>query len=397
MGRKPKHGNGLGSVYREKKHGKYTGKWIAQVYCGTYADGRPKPVKRYRDSRVEADRALREMKAELDQGRQVGTKSQAVGAYLDSWIDRAVRGKGELKTQLGYIRNVALMKPHIGHLALDKLTADHVERMLNDLRNRGGRNGRPLSTRSVQYALQTLRRALKRAVRHRIIAENVASLVEMPSGDRHEVQPFTEDEVQRFLDEVDKLQNTGLKALYYTGVLLGLREGELLGLRWQDVDLKRGRLCVRQQLQHITLAGEKATTKKLKTKESRRDLTLPNDVHAALRAHHDATRLQGRPCEGDALVFPSTAGTPLIPRNLIRHYKGVLKRASLPDRRFHDLRHTAATLMFARGLEAAEVQRVLGHASLAITTQTYIHWLPDRQERAAAVMNDFRSRRAAGD
>ncbi|HEX5506178.1 MAG TPA: site-specific integrase [Thermomicrobiales bacterium] len=163
-----------------------------------------------------------------------------------------------------------------------------------------------------------------------------------------------------------------------------------LGLRWEALDLERGVLHVRRQLQHMK--RERPTLKGLKTRASRRDLDLPPRLVAHLRAHRERQR-RVRERKGDAwrdqgLVFPSTVGTPMTPRILARQYQRLLRRAGLPARRFHDLRHTAASLMFARGLEATAVQRVLGHSSIAITNDTYIHLMPATKRRTAEVMDD---------
>jgi integrase len=137
---------------------------------------------------------------------------------------------------------------------------------------------------------------------------------------------------------------------------------------------------------------EQPTLKGLKTRASRRDLELPARLVLHLRAHRARQRRE-RERKGDAwrehgLVFPSAVGTPLTPRNLVRRFQELLRRAGLPARRFHDLRHTAASLMFERGLEATTVQRVLGHSSITITNDTYLHLMPRIKRRSADVMDD---------
>ena len=177
----------------------------------------------------------------------------------------------------------------------------------------------------------------------------------------------TEAEANRLLDAATGMR---LEALYNLAVVLGLRQGELLGLSWDDVDLPRAALRVRQQFQQPNRG--KPFLKPLKTRGSRRDLDLTADLVRLLQAHRDRQRLEqhaaGRGWNAGNLMFPSNVGTPMYARNLITHYKRLLTRADLPDRRFHNLRHTAATIMFARGMSESEVRRVLGHSSIAITT-----------------------------
>ena len=387
-----KRTSGEGSVYFDET----LNKWVAQVQTGHYANGRRKFKRSFHDLRKEAERAKRAMLNALDQGQKLDRQALNVAAYLDHWLAHVVQPSDlQPKTKEGYAYCVKLLKPLLPAVKLDKLTPEHVERLLTDLGERGGEHGGPLSARTVQYARVTLRRALGRAVKHGTLTRNVATLIDPPKSRRADVQPFTEAQACRLLDAVE---GTRWEALYAVAVTLGLREGELLGLAWADVDLGRATVRVRQQLQH--LKGQPPMLKVVKTRASRRTLDLPDDLVRRLRDHQDRQRFE-REAASDAwrdygLVFPSTVGTPMIPRNFVRHFKGLLVRAGLPERRPHDLRHTAACLMFARGLRAEEVKDVLGHSSIAITIDTYRHWLPQTGQRAAAAMNDFLTRRGEG-
>lgn len=224
------------------------------------------------------------------------------------------------------------------------------------------------------------------------MTRNVATLIDPPQSRRPDVQPFSKEQAGKILDAV---AGGRWEALYAVALTLGLRVGDLLGLRWQDVDLKSGNLQVRQQLQHLN--GEKPMPKPLKTRASRRALDLPDDLVKRLRAHQDRQRVEqhmvGETWQDSGLVFPATLGTPMFSRNLTRQYKHMLEGAGLPERRIHDLLHTAACLTFARGLTAPDVKQVLGHSSIANTVDTYRHWLPESNQRAGAAMNDFLTRR----
>ena len=381
--RRARRANGEGSVYRRGDRGT----WVAQVPVGINADGSYR-FKRYTcATRAAAMAKLRAAQEALDRGADLGAKSQTLGAFLDAWLAEVVRRDAEPKTYEGYAYTAGLIKPSLGRVPLDKLTPQHVQKLLNELLERGGAGGQGLSPRTVQYARATLRRALGQALKWGLVARNVATLVEPPKSRRAEVQPFTEEEARALLAAA---AGDRLAALYAVALTLGLRQGELLGLRWEDVDLDRGVLRVRQQLQHMK--REQPTLKGLKTRSSRRDLDLPARLVAHLRAHRARQRRE-RERKGDAwrehgLVFPSAVGTPIVPRNLARQFQQLLRRAGLPARRFHDLRHTAASLMFARGLEATVVQRVLGHSSIAITNDTYLHLMPRVKRRTAEIMDD---------
>lgn len=208
------------------------------------------------------------------------------------------------------------------------------------------------------------------------------------------MQPFTAQEARTILAAA---RDERLAVLYAVALELGLRQGELLGLSWDDVDFARGRLHVRRQLQW--LVGKPPVLKELKTRGSQRTLDLSPALLQDLR---DRQRLERR-ARGDGwqdwgpgLVFSSGVGTPLHYRNLTRQYKKLLRRAGVPERRFHDLRHTCASLLFAEGIEAAVVSRTLGHASITITVDTYLHLMPQTQRKVAEVMSGVLRPASAG-
>jgi integrase len=230
-----------------------------------------------------------------------------------------------------------------------------------------------------------LHRALKQSLRWGLVPRNVSEAVDPPKVRRDEVRPLSPDQARRLLEAAS---GDRFEALYMLAVHCGLRQGELLGLRWEDVDLEAGTLHVRRTL---TLAkdGPKFTTPK--TAKSRRQVRLTSGAVDALRRHHDlqfeeSTRLAGL-WQDYGLVFATTIGTPINPRNLTgRSFKPLLKRAGLPDIRFHDLRHTCATLLLRRSVHPKLVQELLGHATIAITLDTYSHLVPGMGDQAANAM-----------
>lgn len=381
--RRGRRANGEGSVYRRG----HRGAWVAQAPIGINADGSYR-FKRYTcTTQAEAKAKLRGAQGALDRGADLGAKTQTLGADLDAWLADVVKRDAEPKTYEGYAYTAGPIKPALDRAPLDKLTPEHVQQLLTGLLERGGKDGHGLSPRTVQYVRATPRRALGQALKWGLVTRNVAALVEPPKGRRAEAQPFTAEEARALLDSV---AGDRLVALYAVALTLGLRQGELLGLRWEDLDLDRGVLRVRQQLRHMK--RERPTFKRLKTRASRRDLDLPPRLVERLRAHLER-QWSERERKGDAwqehgLVCPSAVGTPMIPRNLARQFQLLLRRAGLLARRFHDLRHTVASLMFARGLEATTVQRVLGHSSIAVTNNTYVHLMAATKRRAAEIMDD---------
>lgn len=252
--------------------------------------------------------------------------------------------------------------PGLGHLRLAALQPQHVQAFLN-AKLAGG-----LSPRTVRYLHAILRRALGQAEKWGLVVRNVARLVDPPKVRRPEVRPLTLEEARTFLTAV---QGHRLEALFTVALALGRRQGEVLGLRWEDVDLERGTLSVRYQLQRV--AGGLVVVAP-KSERSRRTIELPRPVVEALRRHR-LRQLEERLRAGEAwrdsgLVFTSTIGMPLEPRNLIREYHALLDRAGLPRRPFHHLRHTAA-LLLAQGSDIRVVQQVLGHSQIALTADLY--------------------------
>jgi integrase len=228
---------------------------------------------------------------------------------------------------------------------------------------------RPLSARTVRYAVNILRIALSRAVRSRRIPVNVAGpeYVDAPKPAPHELHPLTAAQVRTFLASVRGSRD---EALYIAALGTGARQGELLGLMWADVDLEARTMRIRQTLQRVT-----RTVAEPKTAGSRRTLSLAPSVVTALRGIKDAHRAAGRPIPGPgAFVFALDNGRPFDSVNVTHDLADALARAKLPRQRFHDLRHAFATLQLEAGADLYSVSRALGHTGIATTADTYAHW-----------------------
>jgi integrase len=204
-----------------------------------------------------------------------------------------------------------------------------------------------------------------------------ATLAEPPQASHRELRPLTREQMLALLAGVE---GDRLAALYIAACGLGLRQGELLGLRWKDLNLERGELTV-----HQTLQRGSRTLAPPKTERSERTLRLPQRVATALARHRAEQSIV--PVSG--LVFTTAHGTPLDSRNVTRYFQGHLSRLGLPHYRLHDLRHTFATLMLEDGEDLATVSRALGHASIATTADVYAHVTPAMQDRVAARMESI--------
>jgi integrase len=253
--------------------------------------------------------------------------------------------------------------------------------MINDLAAASG-------ARTTQYARAVLQRALNRAVKWDLVTRNVVLATDPPTSRPRTIMPLTEEEARRLLIAV---AGHRLEALYRLALSLGLRRGEVLGLRWADIDFETTTLRVTGTLQRV--AGELQRSLP-KTKAGTRALLLP-PVLVALLIDHQQRQAAERQEMGDhwedhQLVFPTERGTPMEPSNLNRHFKAALKRAELPHTtRFHDLRHSCATFLIAQGVHPRVVMEILGHSQISLTMNTYGHVLPETQRAATAGVADL--------
>ena len=269
--------------------------------------------------------------------------------------------------------------PEIGRIPLAKLSPQDVQAFVNRKLDSG------LSPRTVQYMHAVLRRALGQAERWGTVPRNVARLVSAPRVPRSTTEPLTPDEARRLLDTV---RGERLEALYTVAIAVGLRQGEALGLHWADVDLVGGTLAVRTALQWL---DGKPSFVEPKTDRGRRTITLPGVTVGALRRHrvHQAEeKLRAGPdWHETGLVFTTQVGGPLEPHAVTRQFQRRLVKAGIGHHRFHDLRHTCATLLLAQGVSLRVVMETLGHTQIATTADIYSHVLPTLMDEAAAKMD----------
>jgi integrase len=232
-----------------------------------------------------------------------------------------------------------------------------------------------------------LTRNINEAVRWGLLARNVAALVEGPRVERYAINPLTPDEARKFLDAI---KGDRLAALYSVALTMGLRQGEALGLTWDDVDLELGYLRVTRQLQRIHGSPQLVEPK---TDRSRRTLAMPPMIGRALQEHRqtqqeERIRARGRWRES-RLVFTTPIGTALDGTAVTKDFHRLMERAGLPQRRFRDLRHSCATLLLVQGVSPRVVMDVLGHSQIGLTMNTYSHVIPDLRRDAATRIEDL--------
>ncbi len=363
--------SGEGSIYKRKD-----GRW-----CGRYTiEGQRRYI--YGSSRKEVAEKLFKAISESKNGFAFDSNGNIrVKDYLSGWLEDSERVSVSTRT---YERKEEIVRLHIapllGNMRLKNLSPNHLQRLYREKLDSG------LAPRTVNQIHRTLNKALNEAVKWRVIPYNVCSAVAPPKCISKEMNVLTLEQVDQLLDSA---KGDRFEALYALAVTTGMRRGELLGLKWSDVDLKVGSVWVKRSL--VLIRGGLVFVPP-KSAKSRRSITLTSGVVEALKKHkayQDEERRKKCWLEND-LVFLTTVGTPIYPHHFVRRYfKELLKKANLPEIRFHDLRHTCATLLLTKGIHPKIVQELLGHSSISITLDTYSHVLPNLQEKAVQAMEDI--------
>jgi integrase len=379
MGKTKGRANGDGDVFPRKNNAgritSYRGAYVGLDGKRRYVSGKTKE---------EARRNLRRARGDAERGLVFDADNLQVGEYLDRWLSDSVRDTVKATTFERYEQIARLhLKPSLGRVKLKGLTPAHVRGLYREKLEAGS------SARTVRYMHTTLHKALKQAVMDGLIPRNATEAVTPPQSSREEMCPLTPEQAKLLL-QVAHEAGDRLAALYVLAIHTGLRQGELLGLKWDDVNLEDGSLQVRRTLA-ITKNGPVLTPPK--TTGSRRSVKLTSKAIEALKRHLERQLGEidriGSLWSENGLIFASEKGEPINRHNLTRRsFKPLLKRAGLPQIRFHDLRHTCATLLLTRNVNVKIVSEMLGHSTIAITLDTYSHVLPNMRDQAAAAMEE---------
>jgi integrase len=370
-----KRGNGEGSIHRRKDGG-----WCAQYIVYT-AEGRKRKTI-YGKTRAEVGGKLAKALSDSQDGLVFDDEGLTLGKYLDKWLEGSLRGAVRQSTFDRYEIAVRVhIKPVLGRLKLTKLAPTHLAGFYQDKLAAGFA---PASVNKLHVALH---KALAQAVKWRMIPRNVAEVVKGPRPAPEEIRPLNREQTKTL---VEAAKGERFEALYKLAVTTGLRQGELLGLKWEEADLEEGVVRVRR-----TLARHKGrlVLGEPKTKRSRRTVQLTEAAVEALEEHFGRQMVQwdclGDLYEDQGLVFATQRGTLVNPTNLRkRSFEPLLEKAGLPAIRFHDLRHTCATLLLSSNVNPKIVSEMLGHATIAITLDTYSHVLPNMQKGATLVLEE---------
>jgi integrase len=367
-----RRGHGEGSIYQRKD-----GRWTAAI---TLENRKRKTF--YGKSRKEVQEQLKRALHEQQQGTLATGPHQTVKAFLLNWMEDVHKQNirlGSQRTYMSLLKNHIL--PEIGHIPLQKLTAQQVQALCT----RKLKSGLSVSMISGIHAL--LHKALDQAVKWRLISNNVCDAVSVPTEPPHENHPLTPEQAKKLLEAA---KNHRLEALLTVALATGMRKGELLSLQWADVDFEDMSL----QVKRTFLGKYKGENKENEPKSAsgRRSIPLAQFAVDVLKQHR-IRQLEERLQIGDAwidrdLVFCKHNGDFFALTTFRTWFKALLKEAGLPDIRFHDLRHSAATILLSMGVDMKVIQQILGHSNYAITANIYSHVLPSMSREASQKMDD---------
>ena len=332
----------------------------------------------------EAQEAVRRVLDEIRAGTYVEPSRETVGEYLTAWLERAQPNLRQT-TWDGYRKSVALLIPGLGSTTLQQLQPVQLEACYAELAISGGRWGQGLAPKTIANAHSVLRRALGDAERLGMVSRHVARQARPPRVDRVEMPTWTAEQLGKFLASVDDHR---LRATFVLLATTGMRRGEVLGLRWSDVDLDAGHLSVKQT---ITASNHEVVIGPTKTARSRRRIELDPATVEALRRHRkdqvEERLMAGEEWVDNDLVFCRTDGTPVHPDGFSNTFTNRQAKVDVPQLRGpHDLRHTWATLALKAGVHPKVVSDRLGHSTISITLDIYSHVSPSLDADAASTV-----------
>lgn len=353
-----------------EKHGS---SWRYSIFLGT-VDGKKKYQRKsgFKTQR-EAQRALREVLHSMDTGTYVPPTQLTVADYLSKWLeDKATVVRFGTLRKYHWMINYRII-PSLGSIAVQSLTPQHVQSFYNNLKQ----GDKPLSDRSVLHIHRLLHEAMDRALKWGFVARNVVDAVETPTAKPAEMRVWTSEEASRFL-QVARANR------YYVAFALaietGMRQGEIIALRWCDVDLD-------EKFLHVERTDYLGHINPPKTVKGRRGISLTSSLVKTLRWHKAAQAkerlLLGEDYQDNGLIVAKFDGTPLRARSLVNHWYKLLDESGLPRIRFHDLRHTHASILFDQGADPKEVSEALGHSDVAFTWNQYTHMYRRQKEKLA--------------
>jgi len=347
----------------------------------------------FKGTRREAEAELIRLKAGADRGEYVDPVKMTVSEFLDLW-DRDWAAANLTPKSLERYREIinVNIRPELGALKLQRLKPANLAALYGKLAREGRQRKRDtapgLAPGTIRYVHRVLHRALSHAVLWSLIASNPCASVEPPKPVPSELEILSEDQIRAVLM---KLQGRSIHLIAMMGLATGMRRGELLALRWKDIDLQRNAGAILRVEQSLEQTKAGLRFKGPKTRHGRRTISLPPSVASALKAHRLEQHKQrlalgaGRD-EPDALVFRTVLGAPIRPNSLTTKWRHLVSQLGLPKVSLHAWRHTHASQLIASGMDVLTISRRLGHGSPSITLNVYGHLFSSTDDRAAAVV-----------
>ncbi len=382
-----KRANGEGNI-RKRKDGRWEGR-----YTAGHDPTSGKPIYKNVLGKTQAE-VKEKLKRAIEETRGldiVKAGQYTLGQWMDVWFENYAKLKvrpSSHQTYKGYINNH--IKPYVGNIPLSKLTSLDLQKLYKMLLTEGRidrieskNQPKGLSAKTVRNINQIIASALNLAKEQKLLYSNPADACALPKVEHREMKTLPVEQLTSFLREA---KETGVYEMYYIELATGLRRGELLGLKWQDIDMVNGTIRVQRQVARID--GE-IVEAPLKTKNSYRTVSIGPDAIEVLKE-------QKKKVGDSEYVFPSPNGGPISPDSVLNMLHRVLERAGLPKIRFHDLRHTFATLALQNGVDIKTVSGMLGHFSAGFTLDTYAHVTTSAQREAANTMGTVLAGAAQG-
>ncbi|MGU3394057.1 tyrosine-type recombinase/integrase [Priestia sp. D51] len=355
--------------------------WYYVFYLEKDANGkRRQKKKRGFKTKKEAQRALNEAINAMNKGTYIEPSNLLYKDYLEQWFSTKKNSIGiqTAKVYENYLKGRIM--PALGNYTLSKFSTIHIQSFINSLNEEG------LSSATIKKVFEIIRNSLEHAVDFELVHKNVALKVKLPKSNKKEMTVWNEEEVNKFL-KVGKEDSAYI--VFYLALTTGMRQGEILGLRWKDIDLDKGLINIKQTLSH----DGKTFISGAKTKSSLRTINLSDLTIKTLKARKlivSKEKLSLGPIYVDYdLVACTQHGTPFNPANVRRTFKKLIKLADVSDIRFHDLRHTHATLLLSKGINVKVISERLGHSNIKVTLDTYSHVLPTMQEEVARKLDEI--------
>lgn len=369
--------SGEGSVFERKDVRAGKKNWVAQIRL---ENGKKKQL--YYETEKEAQRGLRQALHDLEQGKLITERDQTMKQFLEYWLEvhRKFVRVNTYRIYRQYLDRHVI--PVLGHVRLQKLSPRHIKELYARDLNEG------YAAETIRGVHRMLHKALSDAVQWNWVAANACDKAKQPGPVRFEIHPLTPEQAKTLMDTA---KGSRLEALLTLAVATGMRRGEILALRWSDIDFEEGSLQVRHT---VNRAGKYGILENApKTEKSKRRIMLPQFVLDTLKIHlTHSNELQvqaGSTWQNLNLVFSTDTGNFVEGTDLTRRFKRLLKEAGLPDMRFHDLRHSAATILLGRGVHPKLVQELLGHSQMSVTMDRYSHVLPSMQRDMMKGLDDL--------